>query len=313
VTLLLDKLVGEQLPNGAWASGFRDRPVAQRTPEETAGAEGGTTNTADVGSISTCLAVAYPHVDDARKRTYRNALQRFSDLYAARWQLPSGAFTNARWAGKDMTVPYSVATGTQGMSFCALYAITAEKRYLEIAERAASFLLDNWQSDGRPIHHHHAEARTQVLDVTAFGDICYYHEAILWVWHWTDNEALKSKIRRVYACHIKGDRGLLAARAGGVWWPVADPWTNWKAAAMPLVLVEYARSMAKDPEVTEAARRATVFLCTPEYAERIGVLCDPSMPWGLHATTATGFAGLVLAEIARPGIVFLKLQGTEPE
>ena len=79
---------------------------------------GGTTNTADVGCISTCLAIAFPYVDDDRKRTYLDALRRYADEYAAQWQLPSGGFTNGRWAGADMTTPYSVATGTQGMSFC---------------------------------------------------------------------------------------------------------------------------------------------------------------------------------------------------
>ena len=29
-------------------------------------------------------------------------------------------------------------------------------------------------------------------------DVYYYHEAILWVWHWTADQALKDKIRRVY-------------------------------------------------------------------------------------------------------------------
>ncbi len=312
VTRLLDKLVSEQLPNGSWSSGFSNKPVAQRTKKEIERAQDGTTNTADVGSISTCLAVAYPHVDDVRKKAYRDALRQFSDQYAARWQLPSGGFTNGRWAGKDMTVPYSVATGTQGMSFCALYAITGEPKYLKIAERAAAFLLDNWQPDGRPIHHHHAEARAQVLRVTNFGDICYYHEAILWVWHWTADEALKARIRQVYAWHIKGEQGLLTARVGGVWWPAADPWTNSKAAAMPLVLLEYNRSMAHDPEVAEAVRRATVFLCTPDFAARIGILCDPDMPWGLQSTTATGFAGLVLAELTKPGVVFLKSDKARP-
>ncbi len=222
------------------------------------------------------------------------------------WQLPSGAFTNARWMGKDMHVPYSVATGTQGMSFCALYAITGQDKYLKIAEHAVQFLLENWQADGRPIHHHHALDQAGVVKVTNFGDILYYHEAILWVWHWTADEALKEKIRRVYAWHIKGPRGLLAARQQGVWWPLTDPWTNSKAAAMPLVWMEYDRSMEHDAEVAEAVRRATCLLCNPELAARIGILCDPEMPWGEFGTTATGFGGLTLAELVRPGVIYLK-------
>jgi hypothetical protein len=205
-----------------------------------------------------------------------------------------------------MHVPYSVATGTQGMSFCALYAITGEEKYLKIAERAVRFLLENWQPDGRPIHHHHALDKAEVVPVTDFGDIFYYHEAILWVWHWTKDEALKEKIRQVYDWHIKGSKGLLASQQQGVWWPLTDPWTNSKAAAMPLVFLEYDRSMQHDAEVAQAVQRATRLLCDPEMADRIGIFCDPEMPWGAFATTATGFGGLTLAEQIRPGVIYLK-------
>jgi len=101
---------------------------------------------------------------------------------STRWQLPSGAFTNARWNGQDMHVPYSVATGTQGMSFCALYAITGEEKDLRIAEHAVQFLLENWQSDGRPIHHHHAVDQASPVNVTGFGDILYRRGETAGMW-----------------------------------------------------------------------------------------------------------------------------------
>ena len=309
VTVCLDKLVGEQLPNAAWSSGFRNKPVAERTDAEIHRAMSGTTNTADVGCISTCLAIAYPYVDDVRKKTYRDALKRYADEYAGQWQLPSGGFTNGRWAGKDMTTPYSVAAGTQGMSFCSLFVITGDRKYLEIAERAADFLLDNWQEDGRPIHHHHSQDTTQVLDLDeaeSLGNLLYYHEALLWVWNWTKDEALKKKIRRVYTGHIKGTKGLLQAREKDIWWPLGHAWGNAKTGAMPLVLIEYDRSMCEDSEVREAVRRCAIFLSHPDFGKRIGVTCEPSMPWGRHSMQATGFAGLSLAELVKPGVTFLK-------
>ncbi len=309
VTVCLDKLIGEQLPNAAWSSGFRNRPLAEQTEAEIQRAMSGTTNTADVGCISTCLAIAYPYVDDARKKIYLDALRRYAEEYAQQWQLPSGGFTNGRWAGNDMTTPYSVAAGTQGMSFCSLYAITGERKYLVIAERAASFLLDNWQEDGRPIHHHHANDSTQVIDLTEAGDLgslYYYHEAILWVWHWTKDQALKDKIRRVYTWHIQGTKGVLQARENGVWWPIGHPWGNAKTGAMPLVLIEYDRSMREAPDVHEAVRRCTAFLSHREFTRRIGATCEPTMPWGRHSMQATGFAGLSLAELVQPGVTFLK-------
>jgi hypothetical protein len=156
-----------------------------------------------------------------------------------------------------------------------------------------------------------------VLDLTNAGDmgnLYYYHEAILWVWHWTEDEALKEKIRRVYGWHIQGAKGLLQARENGVWWPLGHPWGNAKTGGMPLVLIEYDRSMGGGPEVREAVRRCAAFLSHPGFAARIGVTCDPSMPWGRYSMQATGFAGLSLAEWVQPGVTFLQsARGGLPE
>lgn len=309
VTVCLDKLLGEQLPNAAWSSGYSGIPVSERSETQIQKAMDGTTNTADVGCISSCLAIAYPYVDDDRQKAYSAALKRYADEYAIRWQLPSGGFTNGRWSGKDMTTPYSVAAGTQGMSFCGLYVISGERKYLEIAQRAVEFLLDNWQEDGRPIHHHHAQDTTQVLDLTDAGDmgsVFYYYEALLWVWNWTDDEALKERIGRVCAWHVEGEKGLLRAREHEVWWPLGHPWGNAKQGGMPLIIFEHDRHTRDNTEVREAARRCAVFLSHADFAKRIGVRCDPGMPWGRHSMQATGFAGLSLAELVEPGVTFLK-------
>jgi hypothetical protein len=323
VLACLDKFVGEQLPNGAWSFQFSGQPSAERTAAELKKLMDGTTNLADVGSISTCLAAAYPYADAARKKTYRDALRRFCDDYAARFQLPTGAFTNGRWSGQDMTTPYSVATGVQAMNFCALLAITGDGKYLRVAERAVRYLLANWNEDGRQVFDHHKpDLGREVLDIReksryhggmgAIGCFYYSHDGILWVWQWTKDEALKEQIRKVYTWHIKGSHGLLKARDHGVWWPLSDVWSNSKMGALLTVLIEYDRSMARDPEVRQAIDRGTTFLCHPEFARRIGILCDPGKPWGKYALPATGFAGLSLAELLKPGVIFLKSDKAQP-
>jgi len=179
-----------------------------------------------------------------------------------------------------------------------------------VAQRAVRYLLDNWQEDGRQVFDHHTpQLGREALDIRkpgAIGNFYYSHDGILWVWHWTKDESLREQIRRVYTWHIKGSHGLLAARDNGGWGPVGDFWTNSKMGALPTVLVEYDRSMARDAEVHQAVHRCAAFLCHPEFANRIGVLCDTDMPWGEYAMPATGFAGLTVAELVRPGVVFLK-------
>jgi len=58
------------------------------------------------------------------------------------------------------------------------------------------------------------------------------------------------------------------------------------------------------------------FICTPKYARLLGVMVDdPDLPWGPHSLqswtgcsiSATGFAGLALAEMIKPGITYLDL------
>ena len=306
VTRCLDKFVSEQLPNSAWTAGMRNKPTAELDGDELKARMSKCTNVADVGSIATCLAVAYPHVDDERKSVYGNALKRYADDFAAQWQLPSGAFTNGIWDYRPMNVPYSVATGTGGMCFCALHAITGDEAYLKIAERAAGFLLTYFLEDGRVIHHHHCEDKVELYDATRPGDIYYSHEAILWAWHWTKDEALKEKTRRVYGWHVKGEHGLLQARENNVFWPYLTAWHNSKACAMPLILIEYDRSMAADPDIHEAVERCGAFLSIPQFALRRGVMRDVSLPKGRQFLAATGFGGLALAELVQPGIIYLR-------
>ena len=60
---LLDRFVNEQLPNGAWSPGFLKQPVALCSRAEIERVMSDTTNTADIGSMTTCLAAAWPLVD----------------------------------------------------------------------------------------------------------------------------------------------------------------------------------------------------------------------------------------------------------
>ncbi len=301
----LDEFVAQQLPNGAWSSGIQAKRTAEQPPETIKGLMAGTTNLADIGSIVSCLSIAAPRVDAERRKRYIAAAQRYADEYAVRFILPSGAFTNGRWQGQDMTVPYSVACGTQAMNFAALSVVTGQEKYLHVAEGAARFLLDHWQPDGRPIHCHHAKDVQRVTAATNFGDIFYYHEGILWVAHHTRDQGLLEQVRRVYGWHIAGEKGLLAERENGVWWPPRDPWTNSKAAGMPCVLMAYQRLGGTAPGLDEAIRRCITFVANPEYRQRIGVTADPLMPWGRFGVAATGFGGLTLAEAVRPGLIYM--------
>ena len=151
VVTILDKLIDEQLPNGAWQQVFRDKPTRADVP-------GGNrcdpeasrwVNTADIGSIVTALAVSCRYVSPERRRAYTEAARRYCDDWACKWQLPSGAFTNGLEAGIPRLKP-TAWPREQAAAFAAVYAITREPRYLQRAQQAAELLLDSWQPEVGP-------------------------------------------------------------------------------------------------------------------------------------------------------------------
>jgi hypothetical protein len=83
---------------------------------------------------------------------------------------------------------------------------------------------------------------------------------------------------------------------------------------MPLVFLAYAQ-MTSDPAVRDFLAVSRNFLATPRFSRRLGVMLDaPNLPWGGHtlqswagcSVAATGFAGLSVAEMIQPGVVWLR-------
>jgi hypothetical protein len=316
-TAILDRLVEEQLPNGAFQQVYRAKPTSQLTKEEIH--EIYTRrwmNMADVGSIATALGVAARHAGEPRKTTYRNTLRRYCEEFARQFQQPSGGFTNGIESGVAQTNIYSVATGTEAAAFAALYASTGEAQHLAVAERAAHFLLDNWDKNGLPIGYPHSPGKTvvpEIMEPYQYAETYYFHEGILFVLAQSKDSKLHEKARRVYGWHVLGPRGVLATIGGRAWWPLEDAWDNSKSAGLPLVLL-YFRTVEKNPAVESFLAGARRFLSTPGYARTIGVMVDdPDVSWGGHSLqswagfsiAATGFAGLSLAEMIQPGLIYL--------
>jgi hypothetical protein len=313
-TRILDRLVEEQMPNGAFQQVWRGKPTAQLTKAEIDDiVTHRWMNTADVGSIVTALAVAAHYADPARRARYIAAARRYCDDFARQWQQPNGGFTNGIVAGRAETNIYSVATGTQAAQFAALYAVTRDPKYLEVAERAAGFLADNVVEDGQLNAYAWSPGKPVVpyLQPLSFlGEIYYHHDGMMFVYHQSKNEAFRARLHR----DVMGARGLMShLPKGSVWWPLQDAWNNSKSAAMPLPLMTY-QEMGGNPRVAAFLDLARRFLCTHEYSASIGVMLeDPDLPWAGHTlqswtgctVAATGFGGMSLAEWTKPGVIYL--------
>lgn len=313
---ILDHLVEEQLPNGAFQQVYRGKPTAQLSRTEIDEIiTRRWMNTADVGSIVTALAVAARYAEEPRKTAYTRAARRYCDEFAAQWQKASGGFTNGLVNGKPETNIYSVATGTQAAEFAAVYAITGEEKYLRVAERAATFLADNISEDGRPLAYPFSPKKPVVPylePLTHMGEIFYHHDGMLFVYAQSRDEAFRARLRNAYRRHVAGTEGLFSVIGSGVWWPLQDSWNNSKSAAMPLVMMVYAQ-MTGDARAVEFLEGARRFLSTEAYSRRVGMMLeDPELAWGGHSlqswtgctVAATGFGGMSLAEMVKPGVVW---------
>ncbi len=316
VTTLLDKLVSEQFDNGAWQQTYRGIPTRQLTASQIDSIQTHHwMNMADIGSIATALGVAAAVVDAPRDSIYLHSLKSFCHNWAIQWQLPSGGFTNGMESGVPQRDIYSVATAIEAGVFASLYTLTGNRDDIRIAERAIGFIVDNWNKDGRPrIYAHRTEQVEPIYDqpVTHFGAGFYLVDGLLWVYHQTNNTALKDNIHKVLKVYIHGERGLLNTMADRPWFPLQDIWNNSKTAGIPLALLVYNRQ-TPDPAVEHALAVMKRFLTTPAFARRIGVMVDDGdLPWGRHtlqtwsgcSVAASGFAGLSLAEWVEPGIIY---------
>ncbi|MBN1540827.1 hypothetical protein JW992_01690 [candidate division KSB1 bacterium] len=316
--LILDRFVSEQLPNGAWHQTYRNKPTEHLTQAEI---DSIMTyhwmNMADIGSTAITLGLACSYVDKIRKQRYIAALEHFCRDWAMQWQLESGGFTNGMESGVAQTEVYGVATALQAANFAVLYSLTGDDEFLRVAERAARFLTDNWNRDGRPIGYaHHGEQVERIYDqpILHFGAAFYYIEGVMTVYHHGQNTELKEKIETVLDWYVRGEKGLLAVMGDRPWWPLQDAWDNSKTAGIPLAVLAV-QQQNPDPAVDRAAALTKRFLCTNDFARRIGVMVkDADLPWGSHnlqtwaalSMSATGFAGLSLVEMLQPGLVYGK-------
>ena len=187
-----------------------------------------------------------------------------------------------------------------------------------MAERAIRFLLPDWRRDGRMLgrapHWPWHNAKPFVLDTLLFGDQWYYDEGFITLWHHTPAGAFRDHIRRALERRVYGTAGLLAALHGHAWWPIQDIWNNAKSVGMVQTLLfarQAGHAATRLDKALEAMRR---LLCTPRYAARLGVMpADAERPsarhylqtWSGMAMEATGFAGMTLAEMLKPGVLYL--------
>jgi hypothetical protein len=91
-------------------------------------------------------------------------------------------------------------------------------------------------------------------------------------------------------------------------------WNNAKSIGTVQTLLYAKTRLGGSPALDEALAGMRRFLCTPEYARRVGVMADDRehpvsehcyQTWTGMDRQAAGFAGMTLAEMLKPGVIYL--------
>ncbi|NSW92372.1 MAG: hypothetical protein HPY74_17195 [Firmicutes bacterium] len=323
---ILDKFVSEQLPEGAFTQVCRNQPISSLSESDINYIKSRYwMNLADVGSMVAALASACYYVDTERKSKYMEAVNKYYEGWALRFQHQDGGFYNGWLAGKFARNVYSVSTATTSLGMAIYSKVSGNPKYMNIAEKAISFLIRDWNDNGQflnwPFDGTYPDKPHYQL-TTYFGDGFYILEAIVAA-RLSSNKDIRKNVYNALEKYFFGSEGLIKAKNGAAWYPLQDIWHNSKSAAIPLILIafhEFSREFGIETDklkiIKNELRMLRKFICTPKYARLLGVMVDdPDLPWGPHSLqswtgcsiSATGFAGLALAEMIKPGITYLDL------
>ena len=289
---VLDRFVADQLPDGRWQSTYFGRAdCGEGIPQDAS-----SSNLADIGSMTTALAVGASVADPVRRDRYLVAARRYADDVVLPDQMPDGSFPNRLYAGTDFPHPYSVATATQGASLSALALTTGEPRYRIAAERAGRWLAERTLPSGMMTFHPHNSPEPHLVRARDFGDTFYLAEGLVWIHRASRDSLTTAVVAEALRRHVWGEAGLFASTNHGYWWEPPGIWHASKTAGL-LEVLAWARQDRPGESMERWILLAQAWLADPLLRQRIGATSLPYMPNGEFSLVATGFTGVGLAAI----------------
>jgi hypothetical protein len=299
-----DYLLGKQMPNGFWASGY------------------GTVYLADTGSALGLFIVLYRHVDRARQKRYFEAVERYvNSLQKDKMILPNGALgTGWRHVSDDtMSGPiydqYTLSSAlTGGEIFTWMFHVTKKDEYREVAYCALKWIMSTMGSDGN-IPYILAEEGADwekrgdpkndynLWTKMSYGTSAYVGEGILSFDLYCGNAAWKAGIERAVQPNIQF---LIRTQLpDGTWSKLGRmSWDRTRSPGIINYLTWYYEHVRKDPRIVKAVGRWDTFVLNPRNAKAYGLLkCGAE--WGAKASafnTVTSLTGRALADILSPDV-----------
>ncbi|MHB8655651.1 MAG: hypothetical protein ACYDA9_17425 [Terriglobia bacterium] len=300
-----DYLLGKQMPNGVWASGY------------------GTVYLADTGSALGLFIVLYKHVDHDRQKKYFEAVQRYVNSLQEYGMIHANGALGTGWRHvKDdkMNGPindqYTLSSALTGSEiFTWMYHITKKDEYREVAYHALRWILSTMRNDGNIPYILAMEGSdwakrgdpktdSNLWKNSTYGTSAYVGEGVLSFDLYCGNPTWKAWIQRAIRPNI--EFLLRTQLPNGTWSEQGQKsWDRTRSPGIINYLTWYHEHVDPDPRIVKAVQRFDAFVLDPHSGKSYGLLNDGAYPGPTDRAeafnTATSLTGRALADILSPG------------
>lgn len=262
----------------------------------------------DAGTAAHALAVIARYADQERRAVYIAAMERMARFImdgcaedpqgrgrgaAESWVIregqDAGALGCGYYKGRLSLEPYTIATATSGGAFMSeLYTLTRKQIYRDLAVNAVKWLLASRREDGEIPY----TLAGNTLTSWPLDTLSYCTEAFVATDSCLGDEALSQRLGAELEPTVQWLIG--GQNDDGSWGKLrsADQQRSPRAVSL---LTWYFREVNAMPEAAEAVRKYCAFLLEPANSKAYGVK---------ELVRTSGFVGLTLADIIRPGCTF---------
>lgn len=301
-----DYLLGRQMPNGFWRTGY------------------GPVYMADTGSALGAFIVLYKHVDKTRQQAYFNSVQRYVDSIHDQDMIhPYGAFGTGWHSTKDDNLvdpihdQYTLSSALTGAEiFTWMYHVTKQEKYRKISYDALRWVLSTMREDGNIPHilamegydwdkRNDPKVNDGLFNSHTYGTSAYVGEGILTFDLYCDNTAWKKWIEEAVKPNI--EFLLRNQLPDGTWSERGQKsWDRTRSPGIVDYLIWYYTHVNRDPRIIKAVQRFDAYITNPENGKAFGMLNDGADfgPKDINNSfnSATSLTGRTLADIISPNI-----------